>query len=377
MFKAIATYRSRNLIVGIPVLLFLYVIFAKPLVLYYLCQYTKLIVREILIDRTRLLENDIQLAQKEWRLYQMESKFGQKWCQEKVKPRSDWTWLTAMVNDDFAVPALVLGYSLQKFSCQKNMIALVSSDVSQGARNALGKVGWSIREVERLDCDWIEKQKGLPQLHSGYIGTHTRFHAWNYTEFSKIIYADPDYMPMTNIDDLFDVKGDFAAATCSRPGVLDPCFNAGLLVFRPDAKDYKGIMDLWWTTTDDHCPNDQVLLWHYYADAGRWTALPYSYNVRRITFRPMKAYHFACCIPPKPWSARCRPSRVETEQYDQPITKVERTAIVFWKNLYELLKVHDLDEWWMSTRFYRKNQEFGNLTSEQCWKLPGYSDSEL
>ena len=74
---------------------------------------------------------------------------------------------------------------------------------------------------------------------------------------------------MTNIDELFDIPEDFAAAPCSRPGVLDPCFNAGLLVFKPDSKYYHGIMKLWWKTTEkDTCPDDQQLLNEFYTDIG-------------------------------------------------------------------------------------------------------------
>lgn len=328
-----------------------------------------MIVLECLADNRRMLENDVQIAEKEWKLYQFEWRYGQRWCKDNnIKFRPDWTWLTAMVNDDFAVPALVLGYSLQKLSCQKNMLALVSKKVSTPAKEALEKVGWTVKVVEGLDCDWIERQKGLPESHLGYLGTHTRLHAWNYTQYTKIIYADPDYMPMTNIDDLFEVDGDFAASSCSRPGILDPCFNAGLLVFRPDTNYYNEIMDLWWKTTDDHCPNDQVLLWHYYVNAGKWAQLPYSYNVRRLIFHPMKAYHFACCIPPKPWSAKCRPNRREAKMYNMPITKIESLAIIFWKILYEVLEEQHIDDWWKTTRFYKEKQEFGQLTSAQCWE---------
>ena len=155
------------------------------------------------------------------------------------------------------------------------MIAFISDSVNEGARKALRSVGWETRVVEEMDCNWMDIKVG-GQRNRGFFGrpkgqrikgTHTRFHAWNYTQFSKLIYVDADYMLMTNIDELFDIPDDFAAAPCARPGVLDPCFNAGLLVFRPDSNYYREIMKLWWDTTEkDTCPNDQVLLWHYYAD---------------------------------------------------------------------------------------------------------------
>ena len=356
----------------LPLLLLTAFLLWKPLLFFYTLDYVKLILNEVGSDHERYLENNIQIAQKEWRLHQLESRYGQAWCKDNKPNRSRVTWLTALVNDKYAVPAIVLGHSLQTFSCEKSMIALLSKAVSKEARNALSKVGWSIQIVEQLDCQWMQKKLGQGAAQMGIIGTHTRFHAWNYTQYSKIIYTDSDYMPLTNIDDLFDIDSDFAAAPCGRPGILDPCFNAGILVFKPDRTDYENIMDAWFKTSAEyHCPNDQVLLWHYYADNGRYTPLPYTYNVRRTVFRPMKAYHFACCLPPKPWSAECRPSRKEAKEYDRPILHVDDLAILFWKKFYEALERYELDTWWRTTEFFRKSQEFGKMKYSDCMKCSG------
>ncbi|KAJ7362064.1 hypothetical protein OS493_013153 [Desmophyllum pertusum] len=350
----------------------------RPLMLPYFFRYTKLIISEAMNDEQRFEENKLEFAHKEWRMYQIESRFGQDWCKENVKPRSDVTWLTIVVDEDFAVPALVLGHSIRTFSCQKNMIALISETVSEGTRKALQSVGWNTRLVEEMDCEWLdakvggERNSGLFARPLGYRikGTHTRFHAWNYTEYSKIIYVDADYMLMTNIDQLFDIPDDFAASPCARPGVLDPCFNAGLLVFRPDTNYYQEIMNLWRETTiKDTCPDDQILLWHYYAAAGKWKALPFSFNIRLIIYRPLNSYHFAGgprYHPPKPWSAKCRPSRIEASDFDRPILVVDDMVLIFWKNFYELLQKYNLEDWWRSTKLFRPDQQLGGVPYSDC-----------
>ena len=217
---------------------------------------------------------------------------------------------------------------------------------------------------------------GRPLGHS-IRGTHTRFHVWNYTEFSKIIYLDADLILMTNIDELFDLPDNFAATPCARPGAIDPRFYAGLMVFTPDSKYYQEIMKLWWETTEkDTCPHDQDLLFRYFVDAGNWKALPYAYHVRRQVFRPMKAFHFAYgSRPPKPWSAECRPSRREARVFNGPILTLDDVVLVFWKNFYYLLKKYKLEDWWRATKFFKPAQEFGNVTYTDCWKLvPGAND---
>ena len=171
---------------------------------------------------------------------------------------------------------------------------------------------------------------------------------------------------MTNIDELFDIPEHFAAVPCSRPGVVDPCFNAGLLVFKPDSKTYREIMKLWWETTEkDTCPTDQELLNEFYADSG-WKELSYAYNIRRIVFRPLKSFHYAGSRPRKPWMEECRPSRKEARAFAGPIMTVDDTALVFWKNFYEVLLKCDLENWWRSTSFFRPTQEFPIVSNYTC-----------
>ena len=368
-FKLKRGYSALAVYLSLVILFAMFIHVWKPFLISYLFSYTRLIIQEISYDRQRSFQNNFVLAQKEWRFYKLESRFGQQWCKEKGEPREDFAWLTVVVNDAYVIPALVLGYSIRTFSCYNTMIAFVAGDVSSGARRALRKLGWDTHEVESMDCNWMDRKKRRRPSNRGIRGTHTRFHAWSYTQYSKIIYVDADIMLMSSVDELFGIDADFAAAPCARPGILDPCFNAGLIVFRPNIREYEAILERWWEISDDHCPNDQVLLWHHFAVNGRWIALPYAYNVRRLIFRPLKVFHFACCPPPKPWLSECRASRTEAKNYDQPIMQVDDMVILFWKMFYKLLKKFDLDKWWRTTKFFRSSQEFANTSYAECKEL--------
>ena len=64
-------------------------------------------------------------------------------------------------------------------------------------------MGLEARLVEEMDCNWMDAKLGGDR-DNGFFGRslgkirkirgHTRFHVWNYTECSKIINADADYM---------------------------------------------------------------------------------------------------------------------------------------------------------------------------------------
>lgn len=122
-------------------------------------------------------------------------------------------------------------------------------------------------------------------------------------------------------------------------------------------------------TRQGTCPNDQVLLWYYYVAEGNWKRLPYAFNIRRNIYRPLNSFHFACCSPPKPWSAKCRPSRKEAEDYDRPILVTDDMILVFWKKFYELLRRYDLENWWRSTKWFRRDQEFHAEPFAACNKV--------
>ncbi|XP_031551337.1 glycogenin-1-like [Actinia tenebrosa] len=334
----------------------------------YTINYARLIIDAVAKDQQRTEDNSFLLAKIEWDYHRLQVQYMEKICKNRGLVDKDYTWLTALVNDEYVLPGIVLGHSIRTLSCVRNMLALVSDEVGRSGLEALAKVGWDVKVVSAMDCRWMERRLGRMPSGKGILGTHTRFHAWNYTQYSKIIYTDPDYMLLTNIDELFEVPADFAATYCARPGIVDPCFNAGLLVFRPDFYDYENIMNMWKTISEESCPNDQVLLWHYYADRGRWKPLSFAYNVRRVIHRPIKAFHFACCPPPKPWKQRCRPSRDEARSYDHPITNVREVSLVYWKKFYEALKTYQLENWWKNTKYYNPEVEFGKRLYRECWK---------
>lgn len=342
-------YQFLRATTGVLVVLFVFYICA-PIKFQYMFTYSNQILTMMYHDADRYHIVEKLAWDMEYKLHTMEMSYNENWCKTR-SPKTDKpekvAWLTALINDNFAVGAVYMGYMLQKLSCHKKMIALVGAGVSQPSQDAMRKVGWEVRVVEPLDCNWMNRQKGVPDQNLGIPGTHMRFHAWNYTEFDKMIYLDADVVPLYNIDELFAIDAELAASYCARPGIVDPCFNAGLLVFRPSHEGYKNIMGLWSSlSVGKSCPNDQVLLWHYYADKGNWVPLPYAYNVRRHLYHPMKVYHFACCLTKKPWLVVDKPTRDTAFGFEGPFAKPEDMIVLWWKYFYQALDAHSLNTWY-------------------------------
>ena len=109
----------------------------RPILVPYSCEYAKMVASHVSNDTKRRLDNELLSLKAEWKFYEIERKFGQQWCHENEdRSRKNVSWLTVMVSNDFVVPALVLGHSIQTFSCHKNMIALISEIVNNHTQYA-------------------------------------------------------------------------------------------------------------------------------------------------------------------------------------------------------------------------------------------------
>ena len=329
---------------------FLFLVFFRlfaPVYFQHAVNYTRLIVSMASKDEARKQRAEEISWEMEYRLHEMDVNFYQQKCKLEGRGKKPYAWLTAMLNDNYAIGAIQMGHMLKKLSCYQKMIVLVSNGVTVKTREALKAVGYEVKLVEALDCNWMDRQKGMKERNLGLPGTFMRFHAWNYTQYEKIIYMDSDVLPVVSVDEIFDMETEFTASYCARPGIVDPCFNAGIIMFKPSTSHYNGLFKLWADLSKGKaCPNDQVLLWHYYADNDMWTQLPYAYNVRRYLYHPLKMYHFACCLTKKPWQVKNKPTQADVARFKGPFTKPWDMVTMWWKYFYQALDEYKLNDWY-------------------------------
>ncbi|KAL6076854.1 exostoses (multiple)-like 2 [Balamuthia mandrillaris] len=255
-------------------------------------------------------------------------------------------WLTATINDDYVVPAVALAHSIQKFSCVKTMLAIISDALSPSSRNALTRAGWQLLERPPLDCAH-EGQEGIDDL-AKIRGAHMRFHAWNLTEYDRLIYMDCDIMLLDNVDELFEMPlehDEIYASYFAAPGVVTWGLNSGIMVLRPSEATCVAMLKEWralFSTTG--CMNDQPYLWIFFSQPGRQMRfLPYAYNVRKDVYHPMRVYHLAGPRPQKVWLY----PRSREEAKNVPIINTpEDVSSVWWFMFYDALDGFGLHEWW-------------------------------
>ncbi len=204
-------------------------------------------------------------------------------------------WITAVADDGYLQPALVLATTIQLFSCIKERVVLMGAGVSAQGEETLRRMGYrTVRPTNRYECPNIDQQR--------WRGIFLRFSAFSMTEYRRLIYVDGDMMLLSNIDDLLrDVRSpvDIAAAHFERPMTRsqlasvwsDNGFNSGLMAFMPQHGLEKLVAD---EMASKGCVLDQPLLNHFFShEPWRVHLLPFSYNVRKVAYHPMRAFHFA------------------------------------------------------------------------------------
>ena len=122
-------------------------------------------------------------------------------------------------------------------------------------------------------------QAGKCWVDSGY----TKLQIWSlHVDYDVVVYVDADCVVCENVDALFDVDADLAAA----PDIFPPDrFNAGVLVLRPDPLAHERLLRLA-PTAPSHDGGDTGFLNHAFPDwyAGtnpRLHRLPFNFNAQR------------------------------------------------------------------------------------------------
>ena len=240
-------------------------------------------------------------------------------------PRRE-AYASLLTNDDYLPGAEVLLHSLRASGTTRPRVVLVTPAVSARARSKLARRGADVREVAPIANPHAARpdQAGKCWADSGY----TKLQVWALDDFDVVLYVDVDAVVCENVDHLFEIDCDLAAA----PDVFPPDrFNAGVLLLRPDRATYDRLMALAPTAPsydggDTGFLNAAFPAWHGGENA-RLARLPFACNAQRTmhwmtraapgyweAVKPLKILHFSSA--PKPWQAPDKKGECEMVWWD-------------------------------------------------------------
>lgn len=145
-------------------------------------------------------------------------------------------FVTLVANEAAAPGALVLAHRLRNLHDFLNpsprLACVVSSDVTPDTRHALAS---AFDEVIHVD---VLRSKAAMNLH--LLGkpdlalSLTKIALWQLIQYEKVVYLDPDVLPLRSIDELFDLEELSAAPDIGWPD----WFNTSVFVATPNMDTY-------------------------------------------------------------------------------------------------------------------------------------------
>ena len=103
--------------------------------------------------------------------------------------------------------AILLAWMLRKFGTKFDICLLVTPDVKEEDINILKLVFDKILEINYVDVKKESRfDQDLIRKFPAYRKTYTKVNLFLLTEYKKILYIDIDYIPLRNLDSLFNLR---------------------------------------------------------------------------------------------------------------------------------------------------------------------------
>ncbi|KAM4796470.1 glycogenin-2 isoform 2-T3 [Rhinophrynus dorsalis] len=254
-------------------------------------------------------------------------------------PVTDQAFVTLGTNDIYCQGALVLGKSLRNQKTSRQLVIMITSQVTDKMRKVLNNVFDEIVEVDILDSADSVRLSLMKRPELGI--TFTKLQCWTLTKYTKCVYMDADTVVLCNIDELFD-RDELSAAPDS--GWPD-CFNSGVFVFKPSVETFNNLLQF----AEEHGSfdgGDQGILnsfFNNWATADISKHLPFIYNLSIssvYTYKPAfkqfgseaKVVHFIGT--PKPWNCKYNPQTRSIVGDKSPSEHQQLSFLTLWWEMY-------------------------------------------
>ena len=236
-----------------------------------------------------------------------------------VGPR--YAVVTMISSDNFVEGALVLLYSLRETNTLTediDFVVLLTGEISQDSTQKLttnGAIFVNVTNVPQID-------RRAPAAFKDRYATRSwlmfaKLNVFGMTQYDRILYLDADILVLKSLRHLFDDTNKFILSAIPEKRGLEPEFNAGFLVLKPNST----LLDDMKKHLDDNylCgyrATDQSFLCHYFHSkhsnwiGGVWNPLPRSTMalVKVSTASDLLTASSLHFNGPKPWMDRNRHS---------------------------------------------------------------------
>ncbi|THD25408.1 Glycogenin glucosyltransferase [Fasciola hepatica] len=246
-------------------------------------------------------------------------------------------FVTLATTDEYACGALVWAHSLREVKTEKQIVCMLTKEVSPHMWEICRSVFDHVELVDVLDS---KDEINLALLERPDLGvTFTKLHCWRLTQYQKAVFMDADTLVIQNIDDLFE-REELSAAP--DPGWPD-CFNSGVFVYVPSQETYEKLLKFA-MEKGSFDGGDQGLLnlfFHDWATKDIRRHLPFLFNViSQALYSYLPAFtRFRSRIRVVHFIGAEKPWQMDVDQYGnvkahEDLTSGTREYLQYWWHLF-------------------------------------------
>ncbi|KAL0351994.1 UNVERIFIED_CONTAM: UDP-glucuronate:xylan alpha-glucuronosyltransferase 2 [Sesamum calycinum] len=150
---------------------------------------------------------------------------------QNPNPRKREAYATVLhSSESYVCGAIILAHSLLQTRTRRDLILLLDTSISEPARQALSRAGWTLRFIKRIRNPRAEKGS-----YNEY--NYSKFRLWQLTDYDKVIFIDSDVVVFRNLDILFHFP------QMSATGNDGSIFNSGVMVIEPSNCTFRMLMN--------------------------------------------------------------------------------------------------------------------------------------
>ncbi|CAM9580775.1 unnamed protein product, partial [Phaeothamnion confervicola] len=188
-------------------------------------------------------------------------------------------FLAVVTSNDYLIGAEALFGSIRATGSSRKRVLMVTPQCAALQRHGL------LDEIVAVEPIAIPAAAEVPQHVRAWAEVgYTKLRIWSLIQYRKVVYVDADALVDENVDELFDLPTDFAAA----PDIHPPDrFNAGVMVLTPSEAVLEEMLGRTATTATYDGGDTAGFLNAFFPDwfsgpaAGR---LPFRYNAQRTMY---------------------------------------------------------------------------------------------
>ena len=189
-------------------------------------------------------------------------------------------YVCVLSSNEYIDGVLVLNQNLKALKSKYELLCLINENITEE----------NIQYLEYFNIEYkkVKAIKYETEYHiNNWKNTFDKLNIFSLTEYDKIVYLDSDMIILENIDELFNLE---PLTMASDKPYHDDSYNSGIMVIKPNLKDYKGLLKRTKEWDEMHVRNlgDQNIINDYFKDI---KVLDDNYNHMRYISKEKSLYY--------------------------------------------------------------------------------------